>query len=239
MCPRNLARRGQTTPQMFGGVVWPLRVDDHDVKPGSLLHSDITIIHGGSQITHHGTIAITCSYKRESTRVSFRSVTEILGPAIIGLQSSTDLKLFICNFTIHENVTHPALIQLARSKPWKRQIVGDQSVFHGVECFNAEERFQCKYHIVLEPSLPPIVDTTRRVTISLKDDISKELDKKCHYKEDRKKGIDTMVQQLCLPPQTERKVEAPPERQRPQCSYSDWTSCHSHHRRDPIKSEGC
>ena len=39
------------------------------------------------------------------------------------------------------------------------------------ECFNAVERFQGEYHIVLEPSLPPIVDRTRRVTISLKDDI--------------------------------------------------------------------
>ena len=88
-------------------MVWPLRVDDHDLKPGSLLHSDITLtVYGGSQITHRGTIAITCSYKRESTRVSFY-VTEILGPAFIGLQSSTDLKLFISNFTIHENVTTP------------------------------------------------------------------------------------------------------------------------------------
>ena len=51
-------------------------------------------VYGGSQITHRGTIAITCSYKRESSRVSFY-VTEILGPAFIGLQSSTDLKLFI------------------------------------------------------------------------------------------------------------------------------------------------
>ena len=120
MCPQNLARRGQTTPQMFGGgrgVFWLLRVYDHDRKPGSLLHSDITLtVHGGSQIMHRGTIAITCSYKRESTRVSFY-VTEIPGPAIIGLQSSTALKLFICNFTIHENVTHPAPIQLARSNP--------------------------------------------------------------------------------------------------------------------------
>ena len=88
-------------------MVWPLRVDDHDLKPGSLLHWDITLaVYGGSQITHPGTIAITCSYKRESSRVSFY-VTEILGPAFIGLQSSTDLKLFISNFTIHENVTTP------------------------------------------------------------------------------------------------------------------------------------
>ena len=55
------------------------------------------------------------------------------------------------------------------------------------ECFNAVERFQGEYHIVLKPSLPPIVDPTRLVTISLKDDIKKELDKKCHYTEDRKK----------------------------------------------------
>ena len=98
-------------------MVWPVRVDDYDLKPGSSLHSDITLTgHGGSQITHRGTIAITCSYKRESTRVSFY-VTEIPGPAIIGLQSSTDLKLYICNFTIHENVTHTAPIQLAGSNP--------------------------------------------------------------------------------------------------------------------------
>ena len=88
-----------------GGLA--LRVYDHDLKPSCLLHSDITLtVYGGSQITHRGTIAITCSYKRESSRVSFY-VTEILGPAFIGLQSSTDLKLFISNFTIHENVTTP------------------------------------------------------------------------------------------------------------------------------------
>ena len=88
-------------------MFWPLRVDDHDLNSGSLLHSDITLtVYGGSHITHRGTIAITCSYKRESSRVSFY-VTEILGSAFIGLQSFTDLKLFISNFTIHENVTTP------------------------------------------------------------------------------------------------------------------------------------
>ena len=192
-------------------MVWPLRVDDHDLKPGSLLHSDITLTaYGGSQITYRGTIAITCPYKRESTRVSFY-VTENLGPAIIGLQSSTDLKLFIyATLLFTKTWPHPATIQLARSNRWKRQIVRDQSV-----------------------------SRMRRVTISLKDDIKKELDKKCYYSEDRKKWIGTMVQQLCLSPQTERKVEAPPEHQRLQCSYSDWTSCRSFPRRDPTKSEGC
>ena len=55
------------------------------------------------------------------------------------------------------------------------------------ECFNAVERLQGEYHIILKPSLPPILDPTRCVTISLKDDIKKELDKKCHWSEDRKK----------------------------------------------------
>ena len=54
-----------------------------------------------------------------------------------------------------------------------------------LDCLNTVERFQGEYHIVLEPSLHPIVDPTRRVTISLKDHIKKELDKKCHYSEDR------------------------------------------------------
>ena len=56
-----------------------------------------------------------------------------------------------------------------------------------LECLNAVERFHGEYHIVLKPSLPPIVDPTRLVTMSLKEDIKKELDKKCHYTEDRKK----------------------------------------------------
>ena len=131
---------------------------------------------------------------------------------------------------------HPAPIQLARRNPWERQNVRDQSVSRMLQ---RSERLQGEYHRILKPSLPPTLDPTRCVTISLKDDIKKELDKKCHWSEDRKKWIDTMAQQLCLPPQTERKVEAPRERQRPQCSYSDWTSCRSHPRRDPTKSEGC
>ena len=53
-----------------------------------------------------------------------------------------------------------------------------------LECLNTAERFQGEYHIVLESRLPPVVDSTRRVTISLKDDIKKELGKKCHYSED-------------------------------------------------------
>ena len=33
-----------------------------------------------------------------------------------------------------------------------------------LECLNAVERFQGEYHIVLEPSLPPVVDPTIRGT---------------------------------------------------------------------------
>ena len=52
---------------------------------------------GGSQIKHHDTIFIACSYKEEIAWASFY-VTDIPGPAIIGPQTSTDLKLFIFNF---------------------------------------------------------------------------------------------------------------------------------------------
>ena len=84
-------------------MVWPLRVDDHDLKPGSLLHSDITLtVYGGSQITHRGTIAITCSYKRESTRVSFY-VTEILGPAM-GKKPSSSKQLVWNLYSVSQKV---------------------------------------------------------------------------------------------------------------------------------------
>ena len=61
---------------------------------------------GGPYIKHHGTITIPCSYKEEITRASF-CVTDIPGPAIINLQTSTDLMLIIFNFSYHENVTTP------------------------------------------------------------------------------------------------------------------------------------
>ena len=78
-----------------------------NLKPGFLLPSDITLTSsGGSQIKHHGTITIPCSYKGEITRASF-CVTDIPGPAIIDLQTSTDLMLIIFNFSYHENVTTP------------------------------------------------------------------------------------------------------------------------------------
>ena len=53
--------------ETFWRVVWPLRVDDHDLIPGSLLHSDITLtVYDGSQITHGGTIAITFPTKEKA-----------------------------------------------------------------------------------------------------------------------------------------------------------------------------
>ena len=78
-----------------------------NLKPGSLLPSDITLTtSGGSQIKQHDTITIACCYKGEIALASFY-VTDIPGPVIIALQTSTDLKLFIFNFSNHENFTTP------------------------------------------------------------------------------------------------------------------------------------
>ena len=83
--------------------IYPNNVDEHgNLKPGSLSPSDVALsAYGSSQIKHRSSITIPCSYKWESTRALFY-VTDIAGPAIIDLPTSTNLKLLsFNNFSIH------------------------------------------------------------------------------------------------------------------------------------------
>ena len=93
--------------------------------------SSTTVCHGGrasrgSQIKLHGIIAIPTFYKelqREITGASFH-VTDIPSPAIIGRQTSSDLKLFTFNFSIMKALPRPTTIR-RKKHPGKRQEVHD------------------------------------------------------------------------------------------------------------------
>ena len=44
------------------------------------------------------------------------------------------------------------------------------------QCFDGIGKFEGQYHITIDPAIPPVIHSPRRVPISLKDDIKSELD---------------------------------------------------------------
>ena len=100
--------QGNILPMRLYCQMYPHNLDDHgSLRPGSSSSADVILTaYCGAQIKHHGTVTIPCSYKGENARASFY-VTDTPGPAIIGLPTSTDLKLLTLNFCIEENDPTP------------------------------------------------------------------------------------------------------------------------------------
>jgi len=109
---------GNILPIPLYRQMYPHNLDDHgSLRPVS--SSDVILTaYGGSKIKHHGTVTILCSYKGENARASFY-VTDTLGPAIIGLPTSTDLKLLTLNFSIEENDPTPRNSTVSKEQPIK------------------------------------------------------------------------------------------------------------------------
>ena len=166
--------QGNILPMRLFRQMFPHCFDDHDkVKPGSLSPLAVILtVFGGSHIKHYGTIAIPCTYQGTSTLAPFY-ITDTPGPAIIGLPTSTDLKLLSLNFSIQEHIFKPTNTTASVERAIKDK---QDLISHYAECFNGIGKFQGEYHIVLDPSVPPVVHPPRRVPISLKNDIKKELD---------------------------------------------------------------
>ena len=152
--------------------MYPHNLDDHgSLRPGSLSSPDVTLTaYGGSQIKHHGTVTIPCSYKGEHARASFY-VTDTPSPAIIALLTSTDLKLLTLHFSIEENVPTPSNGTASKEQPIKDK---QDLISQYPECFNGAGKFLGEYHIVLDPNIPAVVHPPSRMPIGLKDDIKRE-----------------------------------------------------------------
>ena len=174
MCPQNLARRGQTTPEIFGRWFGPCV---QMIMISNLVPYYTQILPSLSTAAHRSRIAVpSVSFylcHRNSRPSHHRS------PVFHRLE---DFHMQLYYSRKRDHTLHRYSLQEVTQEKDKQCVISQYP-----ECFNAVERFQGEYHIVIEPSLTPILDPTRRVTISLKDDIKKELDKKCHYSEDRKK----------------------------------------------------
>ena len=117
---------------------------------------------------------------KEHTRVAVYA-TDIPGPAIIGLHTST-YWIEIIHIQLSYSWQRYHTLQRYSFKEVAREKDKQYMISQYPECFNAVGRFQGEYHIVLEPSLPPppVVHPPRRVTFRLKNYIKKELDEKLH-----------------------------------------------------------
>lgn len=112
---------GNILPTMFYRETYPHQVDNNGkFIPNALLPSNFVVTaYRGSQVKHHGTVTMPCTYEKESTLAPFY-VTDIPGPAIISLPTSTDLNLlqFICAIqTRHPHTRSLRLKHLAAAPP--------------------------------------------------------------------------------------------------------------------------
>ena len=166
------------------GEMLPDEVDNNGkLKPKALLSSNVVLTaYGGSQIKHHGIdVTIPCTYGKESTLAPFY-VTDIPGPAIIGLPTSTEMNLlqFNCGIQTQNPLTssHGCLKDKTLDQAKETTLVRDKQdlIKQYPECFDGIGRFQGEYHITVDPNVPPVIHLPRRVPVSLKDDIKTELD---------------------------------------------------------------
>ncbi|KAK3709526.1 hypothetical protein QZH41_006764 [Actinostola sp. cb2023] len=170
------------------GNILPLRLYremyPHDIgnnglpKHAALQQSNTVLIaYGGTQIKHRGTVTIPCSVRDKKVAATIY-VTDTPGPAILGLQTATELNLLKLNLEVKEQ----PMLNLSKTptpvpEQTKAKIANKQdAITQYPDCFNGIGKFQGEYHITLDPSVPPVVHPQRRVPISLKDDIKKELD---------------------------------------------------------------
>ena len=132
--------QGNILPMRLYCQMYPHNLDDHgSLRPGSLSSADVILTaYGGAQIKHHGTVTIPCSYKGGNARASFY-VTDTPGPAIIGLPTSTDLKLLTLNLSIEENDPTPRNSTVSKEQPIKDK---QDLISQYPECFNGVGKFQ-------------------------------------------------------------------------------------------------
>jgi transposase InsO family protein len=173
--------QGNVLPLRLYRQMFPQHIDLYgSPRSGTLEESNrILVAYGGTQIKHLGVATVTCTYKRRSVQARFY-VTDTPGPAILGLPTTTDLDLLRFNLEIKEDTSKPTTdcvpTQQVHSTNKSTIMSKEDLLIQYPDCFNGIGKFKGKYHITLDPSIPPVVHPPRRVPISLKDDVKSELD---------------------------------------------------------------
>ena len=143
--------------------------------PLNLAPSTTTITaFGGHTVPHYGTCTLTLSHNGHSKPYEFH-VVNAKGPTILGLPTCTDMKLITLNHSITtqqkyspEATTTPKAVGDPVAKAKLLQQHKDR--FNGVGCFQGE------FHVVLDPTIPPVIHPPRRVPVALQLPLKKELD---------------------------------------------------------------
>ena len=161
---------GNILPLRIFQQMYPRKIDARGIpKTDSIEQKNTTLIaYNGSVIKQFGSIMIPCSYADSPWHQEEFYITDVSGPAILGLQGSTKLKLVTLHCPIQ---TSPQLTKdvpitdthhLQQSYPDRFQGLGE---FHG------------NLHITLKENSQPVIQPPRKYPIQLVPEINMELKK--------------------------------------------------------------
>ncbi|XP_020903454.1 uncharacterized protein K02A2.6 [Exaiptasia diaphana] len=158
--------------------MYPQNIDANGKpKQGTLNQSKIILVaYGGSEIKHLGTVKIPCNFKDSKTVATFY-ITDTPGPAIIGLHTATELNLLRFNLELKQFSPRNRPTEFCK-RPTNPAPIKDKQdlIAQYPECFDGIGKFQGEYHIIIDPSVPPVVHPPRKAALSMKDEIKEELD---------------------------------------------------------------
>ena len=126
---------------------------------GHLSPSRTTLtVYNGDKMVHYGTIDIDITLKKVTTQATFY-VAETPGPIILGLPSITKMKVITINNVKTNKIKTSD--DLENMYPYRFEGIGN---------------FEGTYHIVTDPTVPPVIHSPRRPPISMVQEIKDELD---------------------------------------------------------------
>ena len=115
-------------------------------------------VYNGDKMVHYGTIDIDITLKKVTTRATFY-VAETPGPIILGLPLITKMKVITINNVKTNKIKTSD--DLENMYPDRFEGIGN---------------FEGTYHIVTDPTVPPVIHFPRRPPISMVQEIKDELD---------------------------------------------------------------
>jgi len=134
-------------------------------KPGILQPSSTVLSgYGKTKISQLGMHRMTCKYEDKSADANF-FVADEDGPVILGLPTALKLKLVTVNCAISKQPAEQV------SKCDKESLLQEYP-----ECFSGIGNFSGEYHIVVDPTHPPVVHAPRKCPIQLRDEVKVKLD---------------------------------------------------------------
>ena len=137
-----------------------------DGKPDKkkIVHKRVRLLaYNDTIIPHYAIIKILCKHDRNLTDITFY-IVYTNSPAILGLPSSTAMKLVILNCSLRQREHLPL-----RDKKDLQQRFPDR--FKGIG------RFPGEFHITLKEDAQPVVHAPRKLPIHLQNELKEELDR--------------------------------------------------------------